>query len=141
MTTKQLSTAFFFTLTVLTFNLKAQTSLKEYNYLSKGYKTDLDEGRDMIQGYELKDVDSKSTKERTATLKVMHRVNGANKEIAAYLIIYTKNGNAPEYICIPHPASSDDINAKYWNLLYDGTADSSARLQLIIYLLTKQIVW
>lgn len=141
MTARQISTSTFIALITLTFSLKAQTSLEEYNYLTKGYKVQIESGLDMKQGYELKDIDSKSTKDRTASLKVLYRVKGASKEISGYLVIYNKNGNAQEYICIPHPASSDDIMTKYWNQLYDGTADFSARLQLIMYMLTKQLVW
>ena len=53
------------------FCAKAQTTLEEYNYITKGYKVQTDSGLDMKKGYELSDIDENSTDERTAQLKVL----------------------------------------------------------------------
>lgn len=128
-------------LTIFSTATFGQTTLEEYNYVTKGYKVQIESGLDMKKGYELEDIDKQSTKERTAELKVLHRVKDGKKEIAAYMVVYTRSGNSTEYICIPHPKSDEDINAKYWTQLYDGTNDSSQRLQLVSYLLSKRMKW
>ncbi len=119
----------------------AQTTQEEYNYLSKGYKVQIESGLDMKKGYELEDIDKQSTKERTAELKVLYRVKDNKKETAAYMVVYNRTGYAIEYICIPHPNSDEEIHNKYWKVLYDGTNNSSQRLQLISYLLSKRMKW
>lgn len=121
--------------------LFGQTSQEEYNYVTKGYKAQVDNGLDMKKGYELKDIDEKATQERKVSLKVLYRLKETKKEIAAYMIIYTKKGNSSEYICVPHPKSDQSILDSYWKQLYDGSANASERLQLIVYLITSQISW
>lgn len=123
------------------FCAKAQTTLEEYNYITKGYKVQTDSGLDMKKGYELSDIDENSTDERTAQLKVLNRVKAGKKEIAAYMIIYQLKGSEKEYMCIPNPKSIEEVKTNYWNALYNNSGNSSARLQLICYLLTNQLKW
>jgi hypothetical protein len=118
-----------------------QTTLEEYNYVSKGYKVQIESGLDMKKNYEFEDIDKHSTKERTAELKVLYRLKDGKKEIAAYMIIYKRLGNPTEYLCVPHPKSEEEINDKFWKQLYDGTNDSSNRLQLVSFLLSKRMKW
>ena len=118
-----------------------QTTLEEYNYITKGYKVQIESGLDMKKGYEFEDIDKQTTKERTAELKVLNRNKDNKKEIAAYMIVYKRTGNPAEYICIPHPNSDEEILSKYWVQLYDGNGDSSHRLQLISYLISRRIKW
>ena len=118
-----------------------QTTLEEYNYITKGFKIQIDSGLDMKKGYEIEDIDRQSTKERTAELKALYRVVDNKKEIAAYMIVYKLSPNPVEYICVPNPKSNDEINTKYWTQLYDGTNNSSQRLQLISFLLSRNMKW
>jgi hypothetical protein len=138
---KKISYFFIIALVICTINSNAQTTLEEYNYLTKGYKVQMESGLDMKKGYELSSVDAENTSQRNAELKLLHRLKNSKKEIAAYLIIYNKIGNEKEYICVPNPKSNDDVKSLYWKMLYDGTTDSSQRLQLICYLLTNQLKW
>jgi len=123
------------------FCAKAQTTLEEYNYVTKGYKVQIESGLDMKKGYELSHIDADTTAERVAELKVLYRFKNAKKEIAAYMIVYNRIGYAKEYICVPNPKSEDEIKTKYWTELYDGKGESSFKLQLICYLLTNQLKW
>ena len=118
-----------------------QTTLEEYNYITKGYKVQMESGLDMKKGYELEDIDKQSTQERTAELKILYRIKDNKKEIAAYMVVYKRSGSPNEYICIPHPNSDEEISGKYWTQLYNGSGDSSQRLQLISYLLSRQMKW
>ena len=87
----------------LSHNVFSQTTIEEYNYITKGYKIQLESGLDMKKGYEFVDIGVSDSGIRKAELKALYRTN--NKTIAAYMIIYMTKGYK-EYICIPHPASS-----------------------------------
>ncbi len=124
-----------------TSSLQAQTTLEEYNYVTKGYKVQIESGLDMKKNYVFEDVETKNTSERTAKLKVLYRTKSGKKEIAAYMVIYNKTGYAKQYICIPHPKSEEEILQKYWFMLHSGTANDSNRLQLVAYLISRTMTW
>jgi hypothetical protein len=130
-----------FSLTFLSNSFFSQTTLEEYNYITKGYKVQIESGLDMKKGYLFEDVYSQKSGERLAELKVLYRIKETKKEIAAYLIIYSKEGNEPEYLCVPNPKSEKEIILKYWNQLNDGKGDYTLRLQLIVYLTSINLKW
>ena len=123
--------------TVFSMSVFGQTTMEEYNYVVKGYKIQLESGLDMKNGYRLVDIDwaSITANERKATLKAL--IKTSTEEIVAYMVIYKKNGQATEYICIPQPHSETEITDLFWEALYNGEGDSSYRLQLICYVLSK----
>ena len=49
--------------------LQAQTTVEEYNYVSKGYKVQLESGLDMKKGYEMIDLNNVAIGVRTGELK------------------------------------------------------------------------
>jgi len=121
-----------------------QTTVEEYNYITKGYKIQIESGLDMKKGYEFVDFGSHEEGIRKAELKALYRIKSdENKEIAAYMIIYKKQGSPSEYICVPHPNSSREMKLYYLIQLYDfkSNANSSERLQLISYLLSQHLIW
>jgi len=121
-----------------------QTTLEEYNYVTKGYKIQIESGLDMKKGYEFIDLGSKEVGTRKAELKALHRIkNNGDKEIAAYMVVYKKQGLKTEYICVPHPESTEEIKLMYAFQLYDfkSNTNSSERLQLIAYLLSEYLIW
>lgn len=130
-----------FVITLFITKVSGQTTLEEYNYITKGYKIQLESGLDMKKGYEIQNLDEKSTNERKAELKVLFRIKNGSKEIAAYIVIYKRGTLPTEYICIPNPNSNAEILTKYWTQLYDGGTFASERLQLITYLISKQMKW
>ena len=119
----------------------SQTSMEEYNYITKGYKVQLESGLDMKKGYEFEDLNTHKAGIRTASLKKLVKVNAGKKQTAAYMIVYQKEQSPKEYFCIPSPKSGEDVLAAYWTSLHNGTGDSSSKLQLIIYLVSNQLVW
>jgi hypothetical protein len=125
---------------LLTNRLNAQTTMEEYNYVVKGYKVQLESGLDMKKGYELVDVDDASAGERKVTLKKLVKTSPQRKTVA-YMVTYRKGSGATEYICIPHPSSDTEIRDMYWKALYAGDGDSSYRLQLIAFLLSRNLIW
>lgn len=108
------------TLTLLAFFsitcIWGQTTLEEYNYLTKGYKIQIESGLDMKKGYTLKDLVTVSTQflvTRTATFKGLYRTGETSP--CAILLIYQKYASPAEYVCIPHFKSDYSI----WDLYQD----------------------
>lgn len=119
----------------------SQTSLEEYNYITKGYKVQMESGLDMKKGYELEDLKSNTAGVRTASLKKLVKVNAGKKQTVAYMIVYQKEQSPREYYCIPSPKSEKDILDTYWTALYNGSGDNSAKLQIIMYVISSQLIW
>ena len=133
-------------LSFTTFASHAQTTLAEYNYVTKGYKNHLEDGSDLKKGYTLLDVTEVQTnsgdgKIRKAWLKSFVLTDRSPYRAAAYMVIYQLDNNPKEFICIPHPNSEAEIRNKFFNALHDGTNDNSYRLQLITLLLSRNLTW
>lgn len=135
---------FVMTIMTLSFTCFSQTTIEEYNYITKGYKSQvIDQGGDMKKGYELEEVDKISAGGRTAVLKKLLKVNGDQKTIAAYMIVYQKDASPKEYICVPNPTSEKEVTDAFWKVLYENPllGDGTTRLQIISYLLSRRIAW
>jgi len=86
---------------------KISTTEEEYNYVTKGYKTQFESGLDMKKGYILKDLGEWSLKydnvTRGLTFKGLLRENDTIP--CAVMAIYQKKNNGKssltEYYCIP----------------------------------------
>lgn len=122
------------------------TTLEEYNYLTKGYKVQVESGLDMKRGYQIKFLDKRSAADRSAELFVLKRelldsTVGVRLETAGYLVVYQKSGSPKEYICIPNPNAPSEILSLYWKQLWDGSTMASGRLQLILFLVSGWLDW
>lgn len=107
--------------------LTAQTTLEEYNYLTKGYKIQIESGLDMKKGYRLEDLMESSVSGtqtdilglstrntmRKMSFKGLYR-DGENTPCAVLVIYYRQDTGFSDYLCIPHFDSSLDI----WNLYF-----------------------
>jgi hypothetical protein len=119
--------------------INAQTTIDEFNYITKGYKIQLESGLDMKAGYEFTKIDEVVIGERSVALSKL--VNNKTR-VVGYLIVYKKSNKDSEYICIPNPNSSYEVIELYKNSLYTSKmGDSSLRLQIIAFLLSKGITW
>ena len=101
-----------------------QTTMEEYNYITKGYKVQMESGLDMKKGYQFEDLNSSifpdpgdSTTYKKTEFKALLR-EGQSTPCAIMCIFTTvtksKIENA-DYICIPHSDSPKEI----WSLAYD----------------------
>ena len=102
------------------------TTTKEYNYLSKGYKDDLELGKDIIQGYKIEPVSVASTRMaeegknifRITSLYKMVRIE--NGKVAGFLLEqYRRDTGVKSYLCIPNAASDSAILAMAQKSYYD----------------------
>lgn len=128
-------------LLVMTIALKmnAQTTIEEYNYVTKGYKDQIEKGLDMKKGYKIWDLGFSNTQDRKTELKMLVRIKDTLNPVAAYMIIYQLGNSTKEYICVPHPRSDKEVMTAYWNTLYNGDpkVNATERLRLFTYLISQ----
>jgi hypothetical protein len=95
----------------------AQTTLEEYNYLTKGYKIQIESGLDMKKGYRIEDVTQYHTKSvaagttRTLSFKALFK-NRETKPCAFLCVLSRSDGKPNEYVCLPQYASTQQV----WDL-------------------------
>lgn len=122
---------------VLPFVCKAQTTVEEYNYLTKGYAIQIESGLDMKAGYKMINV--------TDYIKKLVRIR--DESIAGYLYIstfpYTDENEMTyqhtEYICIPHPKSEETVLALYASTIINIYMLNASELVNIIVEITNII--
>lgn len=80
----------------------APTTEEEYNYLTRGYATQVADGLDMKKGYHFTGrMENRQVGNYTFTMKVLMR--DATDEVAGILVIVHSNAwNKTYYLCIPH---------------------------------------
>jgi hypothetical protein len=112
----------------------AQTTQEEYNYLTKGYKIQVESGLDMKDGYTLKPIEINTNvawdRQRSTTFHGLYR--DGDKTPCAILMIYTRiDTRFTEHFCIPHTKSSILI----WNQFGESLKrlDSSIAGQVAVY--------
>lgn len=86
----------------LTINAQVTTTQEEYNYLIKGYKSQLELGQDMKKGYVL-DNSPGGVQNGDYNFEFKPLIREETKEIAAILVIANSKawGNNTYYFCIP----------------------------------------
>lgn len=116
MKTTLFTASFFITLLFSSLTASAQTTQEEYNYITKGYKVQIESGLDMKKGYTLVDLGNwgldHNPEHRECTFKGLVR-QGQTKPCAV-LMIYKRTdvaNGATFYVCIPSAGSSEDV----WN--------------------------
>ena len=99
---------------VASFSAFSQTTEEEYNYLTKGYKFQIESGLDMKKGYTLQDLTSHNVGERKTEFKALFR-DGEDKPCAVLCIYNRPSTGFKDYICIPHFDSDKAI----WDKVYE----------------------
>jgi len=108
-----ISISFFFLVSI---NLFAQqTTEEEYNYITKGYKIQIESGLDMKKGYTLKDLgmwalNFNQEGNRQVTFKGLYR-DGSLKPCAIMMIYQRPSTSHFDYYCIP----SLDAEKDFWD--------------------------
>jgi len=130
---------FFAALLVLSVVSFGQTTQEEYNYITKGYKVQIESGLDMKKGYSLKDLGdwglTFGAEKRNVEFKGLYRTNETKP--CAIMMIYKRtdiSNGATYYICIPHPKSEESI----WNstLEFINTNTDEKNISM-----SKTIIW
>ena len=120
----------------------SQTTLEEYNYLTKGYKIQIESGLDMKKGYELKDamttVIRHNSYSRIVKFKYLYRI-GEKYPCATLMIMERSSTNYQQYICIPSKNSSGSIWSKAQKDFYVATNDWTTPSQNYTWGMVKMI--
>lgn len=134
--------ALVFSIVLYAFQSNCQTTQEEYNYITKGYKVQIESGLDMKKGYSLKDLGdwglNKGTEKRSCFFKALIR-EGQSKP-CAIMMIYKRtdiSNGAEYYICIPSINSSDEIWQQTLDFINTNFKDNNSMLQTIIWGLMK----
>lgn len=104
---------------VIFFTLPAfsQTTEEEYNYVTKGYKIQIESGLDMKKGYRFDEIAEHYTTSNTnirRTCKFLALYRLGELKPCAILCIYSRSDNGfKDYICIPTYDASKDL----WNAM------------------------
>lgn len=130
--------------TTITNALIMGTTMQEYNYITKGYKSSvIDQGLDMKSGYELELVTNTKISDRTVVLYKVIKATGKKnlpKVTVAYMAVYKYSSNPDEYICIPHPNSELAVKQAYFDNLYSSSryypGGIEQRLRILLYVLS-----
>ena len=104
------------TLNSLGQNIVKPTTEEEYNYLTRGYKEQIENGLDMKKGYDLIDrkIFTPSIGLYSFTVKELYRKD--EKEVAAILVIAKSGVSGKDYyICIPY--QNPLLVRRYWDLV------------------------
>ena len=116
-----------------------QTTQEEYNYITKGYKVQIESGLDMKKGYVLLGMGdwglNFGTEKRNCEFKLL--VNQDLDKPCAIMMIYKRTDIANGvnyYICIPSPKSSPEIWEQTLNFVNTYFTDKSV-LQAVIWAL------
>lgn len=118
--------------------LSAQTTMEEYNYLTKGLKIQIDSGLDMKKGYAIDTI-----YDNELTLCALLRLKPSGKEVAAYLIMlypadYYGGASDVEFICIPR-AETPEMQERFVSDL--RKINDVEKLQLIVAMQTVVMDW
>jgi hypothetical protein len=115
-------------LLLITSQCLPQTTMEEYNYITKGYKVQLESGLDMKQGYKFEDVTEStlvtgdSSYKKTEFKALFRRDESAPCAILCVFSNVLKNDlQNTDYICIPHLDSPKEI----WTMTYKKIAEYS----------------
>jgi hypothetical protein len=101
---------------------RSQTTIEEYNYITKGYQIQLESGLDMKKGYRLEDVtESRVTMAgdssyRKTVFKALYREGETTPAAIMCIYSFVINGKTvnTDYLCIPQAESSKEI----WSMVY-----------------------
>jgi hypothetical protein len=103
----------------------AQTTMDEYNYMTKGYQVQRESGLDMKRGYETKEICNSYTilNYQNRTFKFIKLIRLVDKSCCGIIVEYTmmsdKGIKTIKYFAVPQMNSSDDI----WKLVRQNIFD------------------
>jgi hypothetical protein len=109
-----------------TLSVKAQTTVEEYNYITKGYRIQLESGLDIKSGYSFRDLGEWQSSTRACNFKALIRKKTG--QLAATLAVFRDANGRTYFLCIPTEKSSTELFLDYKKSLglldgYNATID------------------
>jgi hypothetical protein len=106
-----------------------QTTLKIFNYITKGYKEQQANGLDVKKGYKLEEIGTEEHDGFYMTIKAFHRIKDGAESPTPRAIMVEMTGNdliEPLYFCIP-AILSDELVWEAYRLQIKKASDKQAR--------------
>lgn len=112
------------------------TTVEEYNYLTKGYKVQIESGLDMKKGYSFGE-SVKATVDGKTIFQFRPLIRESTKEVCAVLLtltVYNMWGETITYFCIPRnnyelaAQFNKDVGAKFFQDIGTAYARSTAQI-------------
>ncbi len=127
---------------VFVISASGQTTLEEYNYITKGYKVQIESGLDMKKGYTIKDYGNWGLNhgEETRDIEFKGLYRTGQTKPCAIMLIYKRtdiSSGVTWYICIPSNQSEDSIWELSLSFISENCKDNDALMQTFIYGLMK----
>jgi hypothetical protein len=122
--------------------VNGQTTQEEYNYITKGYKVQIESGLDMKKGYTLVELGNwglnSGSEVRNCTFKAL--IRDGQKRPCAIMMIYKRtdiSNGVTFYVCIPSQDASSEIWQQTLNFISANFKDSNIMMQTVIWSLMK----
>lgn len=109
------------------------TTLEEYNYITKGYKVQIQSGLDMKKGYDVKLINSYEIEGRKV---VYYELIKDGKDLRAIMSVFTGKDGRTSYFCIPLGNCDLQLYNSYLSSIQLGI-DNTIALNIYQYTLTK----
>lgn len=138
--TKTITVVFLLALLFSSNALFGQTTQEEYNYITKGYKVQIESGLDMKKGYSLVDLGAwglkNGTENRNCEFKGL--IKQGQTKPCAIMMIYKRTDIANGvnyYICIPSANAAPEIWQQTLDFINTTFKDNNAMMQTVIWAL------
>jgi len=90
------------------------TTNEEYNYLTTGYKIQIESGLDMKKGYSFNNMLERELGAYTFNIKSL--IRDSSHQVAALLVIVHSSVSGKDYyVCLPH--HNQELTNKYWAVM------------------------
>lgn len=107
---RNLSFILIITLSIVAISATAQTTLEEYNFISKGYRFTKENGLDMKVGYVMKSLKTYQQTSTTVNISALFRTETG--DLAGYLFA-TEDGVFKQDICVPTETADATVWRRY----------------------------
>lgn len=104
------------------------TTLEEYNYITKGYKIQIESGLDMKKGYTLKFISQQTTGYGDTFIQALYREGETTPCCIMLKVTRPTIIKTEMYLCVPHHDTSPEI----WQKFMDSINTNDARLSNMI---------
>ncbi|MCF6294870.1 MAG: hypothetical protein L3J25_04185 [Flavobacteriaceae bacterium] len=108
---KKITLLLCFLLSITAFG-QTTTTLEEYNYLTTGYEDDIKNGREIKDGYELKEFFNHKIEKYNYTYYYFNELE-TGKTKAILMVLEKPKKNKVKYLCLPF--NNAELLEKFWN--------------------------
>lgn len=114
----------------------SQTTMTDYNFLTKGLKITLENGLEMKSNYNLQEVTSFKNEDTKLVLFNFYKTADQTQEPSALSLIAVREDGERVYLCLPLTTSDDEIISLCYNDLRQKLTKSELALIPFVFMRT-----